>query len=132
VQRVRRQVGGVELARRQAADGLAERRRPHARRLEDGNTGHQLDRGGAGRGDRPAARGDEAGIGDLIAFDPQPDPDQVTAERAARHTVARISARRLVTQAARVAQMVGVELGIHAPEDRQGPRLSACGSGRSS
>ena len=89
VQRVGRQVGGVELARRQAAQLGGDRVRAHARGVEHVRAVDQRDGGRAGRRHRPAAGGLEARGDHALAVDAQRDADQVAAGGAAGAAVVR-------------------------------------------
>ena len=89
VQRVGRQVGGVELARRKPAELGGDRVRAHARGVEHVRAVDQRDRGRAGRRHRPAAGGLEARRRHPLALDAHRDADQVTAGGAAGAAVVR-------------------------------------------
>ena len=89
VQRVGDQVGGVELARRQAAELGGDGLRAHARGVEHVRAVEQRDRGRAGRRHRPAAGSLEARAHHPLAFDGEREADQVTARGAPRGAVVR-------------------------------------------
>ncbi len=87
VQRVGREVGGVELARRQPAELLGDRVRADPRGVEHVGAGNERHHRRPGRGHRPAAGRLEPGGGHPLARDGERDADQVTARRAAGRAV---------------------------------------------
>ena len=89
VQRVGRQVRGVELARRQAAELGGDLVRADARGVEHGGALDQRDGGRAGRDRRAAAGGLEARPSHAVAIDAQRDAYQVAAGGAAGAAVMR-------------------------------------------
>ena len=82
VQRVRGQIGGVQLARREPAELLGDLAHAHARGVEQRLALDQRDGRRAGRQHRAAARRVEARGGDAVAVDLHGDPDQVPAHGA--------------------------------------------------
>jgi hypothetical protein len=111
VQRVSREVRGVELARREPAElgghvvGADPRRREHGRALGERH------RGRPGGQRRPAPRGVEARLRDAVALDAQGNPHEIAARGAARRT--RVGAGRRVAAPRGRAQVVLEGLGVH-------------------
>lgn len=79
MQRVRSQIGGVQLAGREAAELSRYLSGPDTRRVEDVAATEESDGGAAGGDDRPAARRVEAGIAHALPFHRERDADEVTA-----------------------------------------------------
>ena len=88
-ERVGGQLGGVELARAQAAERVGDRVRAHARGVEDARAAHELDRRAARRDGGAAARGLEAGVDHAVALDGDADAHEVAARGAAGRAVMR-------------------------------------------
>jgi hypothetical protein len=126
VQGVRRQVGGVELARRQPAELVRDVVRRDARGGEHRRVLHELDDCAAGSLRGAAAERVEAGLGHAVALDPQRDPHEVAAGRAAGRAGVR-RAGQAAASAGRVEVIVeGTEQGR---SDRKGAgRLSLVGA----
>ena len=116
MQRVGRQVGGVQLAGREPAQLGGDRVRADARGVEQPGALDERHGGGAGGGRGAAARRVEAGRGDAPALDPEADRDQVTAGSAAGDSDG--AAGGLDSHALRELKMLGETFGAHAPESR--------------
>ena len=113
MQRVGGQLGGVELAGREAAELVGDLARADPRRGEQRRALRQRD-GGGRRGDRRAAAGGlESGGRHALAVQREVDPDQVAARRAAGRAGERL--RGYVTAPVRVVQVLGEALGVHGP-----------------
>ena len=110
-QGVGRQVGGVELARAQAAQLGGDRGAADAGGVQDARAADQLDRGAGGGDRRAAAARLEARVRDAVALDGDREPHEVAAGGAAGRAVE--GARGLVAAPARVAQVVGEALVGH-------------------
>ena len=113
------EVGGVELARAQAAEGGGDVGAAEARRVEHRQAAQEL-HGGAGRGVGGAAAGGvEARVGDVAVGDDDVEADEVAAGGAPGRAAARAGGA--VAAAARVAQVVLEALVGHGPDERSGP-----------
>jgi hypothetical protein len=77
VERIRGELGGVQLARREATQLRGDLVRADAGDVEDRRPVRKGDRGRAGGRRGAAARRLEAGGGDALALDPQRDRDEV-------------------------------------------------------
>jgi hypothetical protein len=87
MQRIRGQIRGVQLARREPAQLRGDRGNPHARGVKHRRTGDQRDRRRA-RGRQSAAAGSiERRLDDPRAFHAHGHSDQVPTERATRGPV---------------------------------------------
>ena len=122
VQRVGRQLGGVQLAGREPAQLGGDRVRADARGVEHARALDERDGGGAGGGGGAAARGLEAGRGDAPALDPQGDRDEVAASSAAGGSDG--AAGGLEALPLRKLKMLGEAFGAHAPSLGRWPRSS--------
>ena len=112
VQRVGREVGGVQLAGAQPAQLGRDDPCADAGGVEDVGAVDELDRRGR-RGLRgAAARRVEGGLRDAVPLHAEGDPDEVAAGGATRRPVVRAGRRR--TTVARMAQVI-LEALVHAP-----------------
>jgi hypothetical protein len=109
VQRVGRQVGGMELARRQPTELVGDRGRAHPRRVEHVRAVDERHGRRAGGGHRAAAGGVEPRGRHALALDLHGHPDQVAARGAAGRAVEGV--RR--TQAAPGGMLEVLAEGLH-------------------
>ena len=113
VQRVRGQVGGVELRGAEAAELGRDRARPDSRRLEHIDVPGQLDDGAPRRRGGAAPLGVESDVAHAVAGDGQEDLDPVTARGSARGAAERVG--RPMPLALRGGQMMFKAGDFHRP-----------------
>ncbi len=116
-QRVGGQLGGMQLARAEAAELGGDLFRADRCRFQDVAASHQRHRGAAGGGGGAAAVGVEAGVAHPFAVDAHAEAQRVAAGDAAGGYL--VAVTRESMQSLRRGQVVLEREGVHAFEDKR-------------